>query len=471
MTREPFDLAILGGTVVTELGTTKLNIGVRGGVIAKVSNAPIAGIETLDASGRLVLPGGVDSHVHVEQRGNIVHAGGETFESCSASAALGGTTTMICFARQVRGEGIRISVEDYALRAARSSIDVAFHLTITELSAQVHKELPGLIAEGHRSIKIFMNTERSYLEDDAILKVMQLAREHGALVCLHAENFHASQWGTRRLVAQGESAPVFAALAKPIAIEREAVHRAAMLAELTGCPIQVFHVSGLEPLTEVERARARGTSISAETCPQYLLFTVADLHTDMPQSVRYIFGPPPRTSEDKEALWQGLRDGRLNIVSSDHSPHQLYGEAGKLHIAETKGFSAIPHGIPGIGSRLSLLFSEGVTKSRISLERFVQLTATNPAKAFGLYPRKGAIRVGADADLVFWDPNASFEIRNETLGHNVDYTPYEGYRGTGLPVLTLRRGKPLARDGKLLTQGGGALLLRPALTQDTNILH
>lgn len=437
-----FDLVVRRGTVVTAVDKMKADIAVADGKIVAIGESLPSGQQEVDASGLLVLPGGVDSHVHCEQRGNASGPEMEDFLSVSISAAAGGTTSFISFARQERGEGILESVEDYQRRATKSIIDYSFHLTITDPTPQViEHELPSLIQKGHRSIKIFMTTERSRVEDKDILRLLSLARDYGALVVVHAENYDLTNWCKHNADDHGESLGWRSALAKPPVVEREAVHRIISLAEIVGTPIQIFHVTCEAALAEIERAQRRGIQVFAETCPQYLLLSLHDLTEADDQGLRFVYGPPPRTFEDREALWAALARRAIGVVSSDHVPHNLGGVRGKREAATRGDVHTIPHGIPGIETRLPLLFYEGVVKGRIDIHRFVELTATNPAKLFGLYPRKGSLQIGSDADLVLWNPFETRTIRNADLHHKVDYTPYEGRETTGWPAVTILRGQ------------------------------
>lgn len=464
MTKTPFDLVVRNGTVATASDVYRADVGVRGGRIAAIGHDLVGAEREIDASGCFVLPGGVDSHVHVEQRGNPTGPEFEDFESATRSAACGGTTTFISFARQVKGEGIAVSVEEYEQNVRRALIDVAFHLTITDPTPTVlQQELPALIARGHRSIKLFMTTHRSRVDDDGILAVLEVARQHGAMMVVHAENYAATNWLTDRLLSEGKWGAQYNGRSKTEVVEREAVHRIISLAEIVGVPIQIFHVSSRAALEEIERAQGRGLPIFAETCPQYLLFTESDLHDSDEEAACLVFGPPPRTEADQAALWLSIARNIIGVVSSDHSPHNLRGVHGKLTAAEKGGFKATPHGIPGLETRLPILFSEGVVKGRIDLTRFVDITSTAPAKIFGLYPRKGSITIGADADLALWDPRRKMRIANGLLHHKVDYTPYEGIEVTGLPVTTVSRGEVVWTGGKFdAREGRGQLLLRSA---------
>jgi dihydropyrimidinase len=302
-------------------------------------------------------------------------------------------------------------------------------------------ELPALIAEGYTSFKIYMTYDDLKLDDGQILDVLAVARERGAMAMIHAENADCIEWLTKRLEAAGRTAPRFHARARPMLVEREATHRAIALAELVDVPILVVHVSGREAVEQIRWARAHGLNVFAETCPQYLFLTAADLGIDDSyQGARCVCSPPPRDKGNQEVIWNALADGLFTVFSSDHAPFRYDAPEGKKPGGQEVAFRHIPNGIPGLETRLPLLYSEGVLGGRITLQKFVELTSTNPAKAYGLHPRKGTIAVGSDADLVVWGEGERV-VRNEALHHAVDYTPYEGMKLSAWPALTLAGGE------------------------------
>ncbi|MCC6304815.1 MAG: dihydropyrimidinase [Rhodobacteraceae bacterium] len=458
---QDYDLVIRGGTVATASDAFRADIAVTGGRIVALGERLGRGAREIVAEGRLILPGGIDSHCHIEEPpvGEVENA--DSFETATASAAAGGTTTVISFVQQAKGSGITAGLRDYQRKAARALVDYSFHLVVTDASEAVLAELPPLIAEGHRSLKIFMTYPNLVLDDDHILRVLALARQTGALVTVHAENHAAIMYLTRALEAAGLTRPRHHAWAKPMAVEREACHRIIMLAELLDVPIQIFHVSGAEAAEEIRRAQQRGLRVFGETCPQYLMLTADDLDRPGFEGAKFLCSPAPRTPEDQVALWDHLRLGTLGIVSSDHAPNRFDDRHGKKVRGEDAPFSAIPNGVPGLATRLPVLFSEGVGKGRIDLATFVALTATNPARLFGLAPRKGTIAIGADADLAIWDPGRKVTIRNAMLHHGVDYTVYEGLEVTGWPVTTLSRGVVVSDEDRVTGRPGhGRFLAR-----------
>ena len=435
-----YDLLIRGGTVVTAQDMAKADVAITGGRVVAVGAINGGARETIDAAGQLVMPGGVDTHVHLDQPA----PGGEicdNFRTGTASAAAGGTTTVVSFSWQEHGKSLAAVTADYHQRARQSIVDYSFHLTITDATPTVlEQELPGLVEEGSRSIKIFMTYDGVRLDDSSVLRVLAAARRNKALVCVHAEHHELISWMSEQLVAAGFTAPKYHAWGKPIIAEREAVSRIIALAEALDVPIQIFHVSGAEPAEEIARAQARGLKVWAETCPQYLTLTASDLDRPGFEGAKYVFGPPARTTADQEALWDYIRRGVIEVVSSDHSPSKYDDPKGKKLAGENAPFNKIPNGIPGLAARLPLLFTEGVSKGRIDPPTFVRLVSTNPAKMFGLHPRKGSIAPGSDADIVVWDPNKKVTLTNALMHHGGDYTPYEGYRTIGYPSRVLVRG-------------------------------
>ncbi|CAG9176225.1 D-hydantoinase [Cupriavidus laharis] len=462
-----FDLIIRNGTVVTASDTMHCDIGIAGGRIVQLGHDLGEAARVIDASGKLVLPGGVDAHCHLDQPMPDGLSMADDFRTGSVSAACGGTTTVIPFAAQEKGHSLRAAVDDYHRRAdGKAVVDYAFHLIVADPTrAVLQDELPGLIREGYSSFKIYMTYDDLKLDDREILDVLSVARQEGALVMVHAENSDCIAWLTEKLEAAGNTAPRFHALARPMAIEREATHRAITFSELVDVPILIVHVSGKEAVEQIRWARNRGMKIFAETCPQYLFLTAGDLDQPGYHGAKCVCSPPPRDRSNQEVIWDGLADGLFTIFSSDHAPFRYDDPQGKKPGGKEVPFQYIPNGIPGLETRLPLLFSAGVNGGRISVNQFVALTSTNPAKLYGLHPRKGTIAIGADADLVLWDPQREVVIRNQDLHHAVDYTPYEGLRVTGWPVTTLVRGKVVAHEGELHAEPGHGQFLPCALPE------
>jgi dihydropyrimidinase len=456
-----FETVIRGATVATAAEVFKAEVGIAGGKIAALGSALGSAKHEIDARGLYLLPGGVDAHCHLDQPTSDGTVCADDFRSGTIAAAFGGTTTVIPFALQMRGQSLRAAVEDYHRRASgKAVVDYAFHLIVTDPSEQVlGQELPALIRDGYTSFKIYMTYDDLKLGDRQILDVLALARREGAMTMVHAENSEVIGWLTDKLEALGMTAPRHHATSRPSAVEREATHRAISLSEIVGVPILIVHVSGREAVEQIRWARARGLSIYAETCPQYLFLTEEDLARPGFEGAKCLCSPPPRDKANQEAIWQGLRDGLFDVFSSDHAPTRYDDPKGKMIRGAKASFRYVPNGVPGIETRLPLLFSAGVVEGRLDLPRFVALTAANPARLYGLYPRKGTVAVGSDADLVLWDPARTGTIANSRLHHAVDFTPYEGMAVKGAPVLVLSRGEVVCREGELVAAPGrGAFL-------------
>jgi dihydropyrimidinase len=461
-----FDLVVVNGSVVTSDGVHRADVAVSDGRIAAIGNG-FEGKQTIDAARLYILPGGVDSHCHIEQPSPGPTEMCDTFESGTASAAAGGTTTVIPFAWQPRGVSLAETVRSYREVAKRARVDYAFHLTITDPTTKVlQEEIPALVEEGCRSIKIFMTYDGVRLNDTQVLEVLAAARQHGALVCVHAEHHELIAFLTKQLIEAGLTEPKYHAWAKPTVVEREAVSRIIAMAEALDVPIQIFHVSSPEPAEEIARAQARGLKVYAETCPQYLTLTAEDLDRPGFEGAKYIFSPAARSAAESEGLWGYLLDGTIGVVSSDHSPSRFDDPKGKKVGGENAPFNRIPNGIPGLAARLPLLYHEGVAGGRIDICKFVDLVSTEPAKLMGLYPRKGSLMPGADADFLLWDPKGRSRISNANQFHGSDYTPYEGRELEGRLCATYLRGT-LIYDGERVVgeAGKGCYLPRQAYAQ------
>jgi len=461
------DLAIRGGTVATAADIMRCDVGIKDGQILILADQVGEAKESIDASGLLVLPGGIDSHVHLDQPSGLNIVMADDFESGTRSAAVGGNTTVIPFALQPRGASLKTSVEAYHEKAlGKCFIDYGFHLIVTDPSpAVLGQELPSLIQDGYPSLKVFMTYDDMALTDRQLLEVFQLGKEHGALIMVHAEGYDNIKFMVDRLERETKTAPYYHAVSRPELVEREATHRAISHAELIGVPIMIVHVSGLEAVEQIEWARKRGLTIYAETCPQYIVLTADNLkglNMDM-TGAKYVCSPPPRDKTSQAAIWQALKSGVFQTFSSDHCPFRYDDPAGKTGAKARTSFRWVPNGIPGLAARLPILFSEGVSKGRISLQDFVALSATNHAKMYGLYPQKGSIAIGAHADLALWDPNKTVTLTQSLMQHGSDYTPYEGIEVKGWPVKTLLRGKVIMDQGQIVgSVGDGQFLKRPA---------
>lgn len=442
------DLVVRNARVATAADVFDCDIGIRDGRIVALAQG-LAAPRVIDAAGRWVLPGGVDGHCHLDQPMSDGSRMADDFHTGTVSAACGGTTTVIPFACQMKGRSLRDAVDDYHRRAdGKAVIDYAFHLIVTDPTPDVlARELPALIGEGYTSFKIYMTYDDLKLDDRQILDVLAVARREGAMTMIHAENTDCIAWLTDRLVAAGQTAPRFHATARPMLVEREATHRAIALAELVDLPVLIVHVSGREAVEQIRWAQGLGLRVHAETCPQYLFLTEEHLHAEGFEGAKCICSPPPRDKANQEVIWNGLASGVFDVVSSDHAPFRFDGPDGKRAAGGDAPFHRVPNGIPGLETRLPLLFSAGVLGGRLDVCAFVALTATNAAKLYGLYPRKGTIAVGSDADLVVWDTGTPVTITNGRLHHAVDYTPYEGIEVQAWPAVTLSRGELVWHEG------------------------
>jgi dihydropyrimidinase len=459
-----YDLVIRNGTVATASDTVRCDVGVKDGVVAALGRALGTGAREIDASGHFVLPGAVDSHCHIEQKSSAGVLCADDFYSATVAAAFGGTTTVIPFAAQHRGQSLRQVVQEYHEAARpKAVIDYAFHLIISDPTEQVlGQELPALIQDGYTSFKVYMTYDLLRLNDRQMLDILALARREGALVMVHAENHDMIQWLADRLLAKGLGAPRYHAVSHARVAEGEATNRAVALSQLLDVPLLIVHVSAAEAIDVIRNAQTKGLKIYGETCPQYLFLTADDIGMDL-EGTKFCCSPPPRDKAAQEAVWLGLANGTFTVFSSDHAPYR-YDASGKLPKGAQTTFKDTANGVPGIELRVPLLFSEGVGKGRIDLNRFVALTATNHAKLYGLYPRKGTIAVGSDADIAIWDPARHVHVTAAMLHDNTGYTPYEGRHLTGWPVTVLSRGRTVIADGQLHVARGSGSFLQCALS-------
>jgi dihydropyrimidinase len=463
-----YDLAIRGGTVTTASDSYRADIAVREGRIAAIAERIAGASREIDASGLIVMPGGIDSHVHLAQPAAAGLKMADDFFSGTRAAIAGGNTTVLPFALQPRGMSLRASVMEYHKEAdGKCLADYGFHLIITDPSASVlGQELPALVEDGYSSFKVFMTYDDLMLNDRQLLEVFECARSCRALVMVHCEGYDAIKFMTERLEQAGKTAPYYHAVSRPELVEREAAHRAISHAELIDVPIMIVHVSGRQAMEQIRWAQQRGLKIYGETCPQYIALTAEDLKgLNMDESGgKYVCSPPPRDRASWDAIWEGIEQGVFTTFSSDHCPFYFEGTQGKKNPKARTSFRWVPNGIPGVETRLQILWTKGVVEGRITASEFVALTSTNHAKMYGLYPKKGSIGVGFDADIVLWDSNRKEVIRQELMHHGCDYTPYEGLAVTGWPVMTILRGKVVAEEGRILGVPGDGIFLKCGLS-------
>ena len=441
------DLIIKNADVFYQDSVSKKDILIQNKKIVKIEDKITeTANQTIDATNLLALPGGIDSHVHISQPSGPDITMADDFFSATKAAAAGGNTFVIPFALQQRGESLRNVVQDYhKLAKGNCFIDYSFHLIVSDTNSKVlGQELPALIKDGYTSLKIFMTYDDLVLQDLEILNVMKVAKENKGLVMVHAEGYDAIRFLTSEAEAKGNTEPYYHAETRPDIVEREAVHRAISHAEIAKIPLMIVHVSSEIALEQIRWAKEkRKLPIYAETCPQYITLTKDDLkglNMDM-TGAKYVCSPPPRDKQSQAAIWDGLQKDIFSTFSSDHCPFKYNDARGKLNPKAKTSFRWVPNGIPGVETRLPILFSEGVSKKRISIKQFVELTSTNHAKIYGLWPKKGAIDIGFDADIVLWDPNRTKKINQKTLHHGSDYTPWEDFEVTGVPITTISNGE------------------------------
>jgi len=462
-----FDTIIQHGSVVTASDKFVADVAVSNGKIAAMgSDLPTQNASRLiDATGKLVLPGGIDVHTHLDMPfGGTTSA--DDFETGTRAAAFGGTTTLIDFAIQYKGQRLRQAFDTWMGKASNKAVcDYAFHCIMTDVSAGQLSEMNDLVHEGVTSFKLFMAYPGVFMLDDgSIFKALQMTSQNGGLICMHAENGSAIDVIVQQALAEGKKAPKYHALTRPTTAEAEATARAIALAEMAGAPIYIVHMSCNDALEKVREARDRGLPVYAETCPQYLYLSIENFDAPGFEGAKYVFTPPLREQWHQEKLWNGLKCDHLQVVSTDHCPF-CFKEQKELGRDD---FTKIPNGGPGVEHRMSLIYSGGVAGGRFSVNRFVELVSTTPAKLFGLYPRKGTIAVGSDADLVIFDPERRHTISAKTHHMRVDYSMFEGIEVTGMPDVVMSRGKVVVEGEKFVGKAGQGEFLRRSTYAQVN---
>src|SRR5690349_18647068 len=454
-----FDTVIANGRIVTATDTYMGDVAINRGKIAAIGCSEFRdnASRVIDAAGRYVLPGGIDVHTHLDMPfGGTTSA--DDFETGTRAAAFGGTTTLIDFAIQYKGQTLRTAFDGWMKKAAGKAVcDYAFHCIITELADSQLEEMNALVREGVTSFKLFMAYPGVFMLDDAsIFKAFRATAKNGGLVCMHAENGGAIDVIVQQALAEGKKAPKYHALTRPTTAEAEATARAIALAEMAGAPVYIVHLSCNDALDKVREARDRGLPVYAETCPQYLYLSIDNFDVPDFEGAKYVFTPPLREKWHQEKLWNGLKRDHLQVVSTDHCPF-CFKEQKELGRGD---FTKIPNGGPGIEHRLSLIYTGGVHGKRFSPNRFVEIVSTAPAKLFGLYPRKGTIAVGSDADMVIFNPDQEETISAKTHHMRVDYSMFEGIKIKGAPKTVFSRGKAVIDAGKFVGRPGAGQFLR-----------
>jgi dihydropyrimidinase len=449
---------IKNGTIVTAADAYRGDVLIDGERISTIgASLAMPADRVIDAAGKYVMPGGIDVHTHLD-----MPFGGSTsaddFESGTIAAAYGGTTSIVDFAIQYRGERLHTAWENWARRAeGKAVIDYGFHMVITDLTDEVEQEMDALVRGGITSFKLFMAYRGVLMLDDgSIYRALLRTGQNGGTICVHAENGDVIDVLVRRALAAGHTAPKYHALTRPPRAEAEATHRAICLAEMADVPIYIVHLSAVEALEKVVEARDRGVPVYAETCPQYLFLSHHNYDEPGFDGAKYVMSPPLRAKAGQAQLWRALAGNDLQAISTDHCPFSMKGQK-ELGLGD---FSKIPNGAPGIETRMSLVYDGGVRAGHLSLNRFVELTSTSPAKIFGLYPRKGTIAPGADADIVVFDPERRVTLSATTLHMRVDYSPYEGREVVGAADVVLSRGQIVVEGGRFVGRPGAGTFIR-----------
>jgi dihydropyrimidinase len=448
---------IRNGRVVTAVDDYRADVLIEGETVSTIgARLEMEADRVIDAAGKLVIPGGIDPHTHME----LPFGGTESsddFRTGTIAAAHGGTTSIIDFAVQYKGQSLVEGVDNWHKKAeGKCVIDYGFHLITTEFEDGQTEELYTVMDEGVTSFKLFMAYPGVFLADDAtIFRAMTAAGSRGGLICMHAENGIVINEIIKRALAEGRTAPKYHALTRPTVAEAEGVHRAIAISEMAESPVYIVHLSCADALKQVREARDRGLPAFAETCPQYLFLSTDDYGEGF-EGAKYVMTPPLREKWNQAELWKGLRTDDLQVISTDHCPFCMkeQKELGR------DDFSKIPNGAPGVEHRMSLIYDGGVAQNRVSLNRFVELTSTAAAKMFGLFPRKGTIAVGSDADIVVFDPERAQTISASTHHMNVDYSAYEGRKVQGTVETVLSRGRVVVEGGEFKGKAGDGRFLK-----------
>jgi len=451
---------IQNGTIVNADGSVRADLLIDGGTIKEIrAGIPASAAESVvDATGLLLLPGGVDAHTHLDMPFGGTNSA-DDFLTGTRAAAIGGTTTIVDFAIQARGTKMRLALDTWWQKAeGKACIDYGLHMIVTDLPDAGLEDMDDMVREGVASFKLFMAYPNVLMVDDAtIFKALRQTAKNGALICMHAENGSVIDVIVRQALAEGKTAPIYHALTRPTRAEAEAVHRAIAMAEMAGVPVYIVHLSSEDALNQVREARDRGLPAFAETCPQYLLLSLEDnMENKGWEGAKYVFTPPLREKKNQSKLWEGLEKDNLQVVSTDHCPFCFEDQKalGK------DDFTKIPNGGPGIENRLQLLHHHGVGQGNFSINRFVELVSTAPARIFGMYPKKGALKVGSDADIVLWDEGVEYTISAATHHMRVDYSMFEGFRVRGNARDVYSRGELVVRKGEFIGKPGRGNYLR-----------
>ena len=443
-------ILIQNGTLLCPEGPVKADLRVEDGKIAQLGPAlPAGGSRVLDAAGKLVFPGFIDTHTHFEMNKGLPNETADDWASGTRAAVAGGTTCVLDFAEPVKGASLASAAEEWHRRAdGRSSCHYGFHMTIKDWDLRIREELPAMTAAGITSYKVYLAYDNLRVTDGVAYEVLRAVAEQGGVVGCHCENGDLVTEGIAAQKAAGHLSPAAHPLSRPTAVEAEAVGRWLAIAELAGCPVNVVHLSTERGLELVRAARERGQKVYVETCPQYLLLNDSKYQLSGFESAKFVLSPPLRKAEDQAALWEALRAGEVDTVGTDHCSFDFDG----VKTLGRDDFSKIPNGIPGVEHRPALLYTYGVAAGKLTAHQMMRLLSEQPAKLFGMFPRKGAIAVGSDADLVIWDPDCPGRITAAEQVQNVDYTPYEGMETAGRADTVLLLGEVVAEKGSLVAE-------------------
>lgn len=443
---DTFEKVIKNGTIVTASDTYRADIGIAGGKIAALGEN-LDAAQVIDAAGCYILPGGIDVHTHLDMQLDEELTSADDFETGSIAAAIGGTTSFIDYACQPAGGTLREALEIWKEKGRKACLDYGLHIAVTRADEETLAEMEEMVSEGVTSFKVYLVYDMR-VKDEELLKILEKSKECGAIVTVHCENYDVIKHLTEKLLKEGKSEPKYHPVSRPAKCEGEAVNRVLELAAIAGAPVYIVHNTCREGVKRIKEAQENGQMVLAETCPQYLFLTDAVYEKPDFEGAKYVMSPPLRKEADTVYLWERLKDGTLQIVATDHCPFSFEEKKRGLH-----DFSQIPNGGTGIEERMLLMLSEGV-KHGLTLNRIVEVTSHNPAKIFGMYPQKGTIALGSDADLVLYDPNREFTITKAGLHENVDYTVYEGISIKGCPVMTLSRGEIIVKEGIYVGERG-----------------
>ncbi len=454
-----FDSIIKGGTIITASDTFEGDIGIKDEKIVQIGlDLDDKEAKIIDAKGKYVMPGGIDPHTHMDMPFGGTHAS-DDFNTGTIAAACGGTTTIVDFSIQPKGKTLKETAAIWREKAdGNAVIDYGIHLSITDMNDDVLEEIPTIIKAGYPTFKLFMTYDGLRVTDYTLMKTLKKVSENGGLTSVHAENYHAIKYFTEELKAQGKVEPKYHALSRPAIVEGEAAGRAIKLAKLCKTPLYIVHNSCEESASEIQRAREEGYPIMGETCPQYLLLSYDNYEEPGFEGAKYVMSPPLRDKSNWSYMWKSLAKNTVQLVATDHCPFFMeQKELGK------EFFGKIPNGAPGIELRMALMYTYGIGENNFDLQRLVQITSTNAAKIFGMYPKKGTIAVGSDADIVIFNPDIEKTVTKEMLHENVDYTPYEGMKLKGYPEVTISRGKVIVENGEFIGEKGyGKFIKRKA---------